>query len=466
MQANPELLKGVTQFIDNDKMKASLSKAVGNLNIRVDVGRLCNLFLSYCMRQPRLLECSKQTLFDALMFITQCGLEPILGQVYLVPFRNNKTGETDCQVIIGYKGLVVLAMRSGMVSHVEARIVYECDCRAPGTFDLDLGDTVRLVHKPNWRERVPNSDMIGAYCIATLNNGHKIIDFMNRAEIEAIRNRSRAKDDGPWVTDTGEMWKKTVAKRALKYTPASIEDLNVKEFDVDQTTDASLASIPFAPQQVAALPAPAIQTITIPTEPTQQQAVAQPVQQPEQQQASPTQVQATQTEERPKGTNGLKDEIRKRRGRPKKDGEATPAATEPATQQTAAAQPEQATAPAQAAPVAQAAPATQQVTPQASAPAQAAPQAAPVAPPANAEAPATSADPVDSLLKDVKDLPADELRIRVFSIIQIARQRIPNKIAEVLHDNLIDSEEELKTIGRLALRNILLAFGEAVKSGA
>lgn len=184
MQANPELLKAVTKFIDNDQMKASLSKAVGNLNIRIDVGRLCNLFLSYCMRQPRLLECSKQTLFDALMFITQCGLEPILGQVYLVPFRNNKSGETDCQVILGYKGLVVLAIRSGMVSHIESRIVYECDCRAPGVFDLELGDAPRLTHKPNWRDRVPNSEMVGAYCIVTLSNGQKITDFMNRAEVE------------------------------------------------------------------------------------------------------------------------------------------------------------------------------------------------------------------------------------------------------------------------------------------
>ena len=462
MQANPELLKAVTQFIDNDRMKASLSKAVGNMNIRIDVGRLCNLFLSYCMRQPRLLECSKQTLFDALTFITQCGLEPILGQVYLVPFRNTKSSETDCQVIIGYKGLVVLALRSGAVSHVEARVVYECDCRAPGIFELDLGDTPRLLHKPNWRDRVPNSEMVGAYCIVTLNNGHKITDFMNKAEIEAIKNRSRAKDEGPWVTDPSEMWKKTVTKRTLKYTPISIEDLNVKEYEGDgQIVDAQVSQLPFTPP-MPALQAPAIQTITMPVEPVQQHAE---VQQEPAAQEEPVQQQAAQpiqTQERPKGTDGLKDELKKRRGRPKKDeGGAAPA--------------EQAAAPVQAAPAAPAAPAAAPAPAQPAPAAPAAPAApvapaapaAPVAPaaPAAAPAPAAPVDPVDSLLAGATNLPADELRLRVVTIIQIAKQRIPDKINEVLHDNLIESEDELKTIGRLALRNVLLAFGEAIKAG-
>jgi phage RecT family recombinase len=449
MQANPELLKSVTQFIRNDKMKASLGESLGHLNIRVDVGRMQDLFLSYCSRQPRLLECSKQTLFDALKFITQCGLEPILGQVYLVPFRNNKSGETDCQVIIGYKGLVVLAIRSGMVSHVEARVVYECDCRSPGAFDLDLGDTPRLIHKPNWRERIPNSEMVGAYCIVTLTNGHKITDFMNKAEIEAIKNRSRAKDDGPWITDPSEMWKKTVTKRTLKYTPVSIEDLNVKEFDGMEgqvPADASVA-LPLA-SLMPALPAPQIQSVNIPPRQEMQlQPVSEPAQAPEAQQVEQVeQVQqapapATETQERPKGTNGLKDELKKRRGRPKKaDSEAPVQASEAATE-----------------PVQTAAPAAPAAVP-------AAPAAVPAAPAAVPAAPA-KADPVDLLLKDVTNLPAEELRIRTVTIIQIARQRVPDKIDEVLRDNLIESEDELKTIGRLALRNVLLAFGEALKGG-
>jgi hypothetical protein len=44
---------------------------------------------------------------------------------------------------------------------------------------------------------------------------------MTMAEINKIRGRSRAKSDGPWVTDFDEMAKKTVVRRLTKYLPSS-----------------------------------------------------------------------------------------------------------------------------------------------------------------------------------------------------------------------------------------------------
>jgi recombination protein RecT len=46
---------------------------------------------------------------------------------------------------------------------------------------------------------------------------------MTRAEVDAIRARSRSRDDGPWVTDYAEMAKKTVLRRTLKLCPKSTE---------------------------------------------------------------------------------------------------------------------------------------------------------------------------------------------------------------------------------------------------
>ena len=42
-------------------------------------------------------------------------------------------------------------------------------------------------------------------------------------EVESIRNRSKAKDRGPWVTDYEAMALKTVIRRAAKYLPLSTE---------------------------------------------------------------------------------------------------------------------------------------------------------------------------------------------------------------------------------------------------
>jgi recombinational DNA repair protein RecT len=46
---------------------------------------------------------------------------------------------------------------------------------------------------------------------------------MSRRQIDAIRARSRAKSDGPWVTDYPEMARKTAIRRLTKFLPMSIE---------------------------------------------------------------------------------------------------------------------------------------------------------------------------------------------------------------------------------------------------
>jgi recombination protein RecT len=46
---------------------------------------------------------------------------------------------------------------------------------------------------------------------------------MTTAQIEAIRSRSKSKDNGPWMTDWVEMAKKTVLRRLFKMLPVSVE---------------------------------------------------------------------------------------------------------------------------------------------------------------------------------------------------------------------------------------------------
>ena len=46
---------------------------------------------------------------------------------------------------------------------------------------------------------------------------------MTKAEVDAIRNRSKSKDRGPWVTDYEAMALKTVIRRSFRYLPVSVE---------------------------------------------------------------------------------------------------------------------------------------------------------------------------------------------------------------------------------------------------
>jgi hypothetical protein len=60
---------------------------------------------------------------------------------------------------------------------------------------------------------------------------------MTKAEVDAIRKRSRAGSSGPWVTDYAEMARKTVVRRLAKYLPLSVELADAIVADQDVITE-------------------------------------------------------------------------------------------------------------------------------------------------------------------------------------------------------------------------------------
>lgn len=192
----------------------------------MDADRMVRIVLQAANRTPDLLKCTPQSVALALVNAAQLGLEAgsLTGSAYLVPFNNKKTGNKECQLIPGYRGLIDLARRSGEVLKIEARVIYEGD-----DFDIDYGaGTVR--HRPSMTSRA-RVDILGAYAIATLKNAITQIEFMTREEIDGIRKRSRAGDSGPWVTDFSEMCRKTVVRRLIKYLPLSPELSRAEEIE-------------------------------------------------------------------------------------------------------------------------------------------------------------------------------------------------------------------------------------------
>jgi recombination protein RecT len=174
--------------------------------------RMLRISMTSIRRTPALLSCTRQSLAGAIIQAAQLGLEPdgVLGHAYLVPYKD------VCTLIVGYKGLIDLARRSGQLSTIFARVVYSND-----QFEYAYGLTERLEHIPS-NAKDPG-EMKFAYAVATLKDGSRQFECMSKREIEAIRDRSPAGKSGPWVTDTAEMWKKTVLRRLCKMLPASVE---------------------------------------------------------------------------------------------------------------------------------------------------------------------------------------------------------------------------------------------------
>jgi recombination protein RecT len=211
-KAKMENLRGLLE-----KMKASMS-AVLPRHLTPD--RLIKVALVAANRTPRLLDCTPQSFAAAMIQAAELGLEPGggLGHGYLVPFRNGKTGKWEVVFMPGYRGYIALARRSGEIAGIEAHPVYEKD-----KFIVRFGLEPRLDHEPNLEVDGKDRKVKSFYAIATMKDGVRQVEFMTLADVEHIRAKSKAKDDGPWKTDYEEMGRKTVVKRLCKYLPLSPE---------------------------------------------------------------------------------------------------------------------------------------------------------------------------------------------------------------------------------------------------
>ncbi len=186
------------------------------------VDRLFRMALYAVTVNPKLLQCDPKSFLRSVLLAASFGLEAGGPKAHLVPFRNTRENRTDCQLIIDYKGLVDLARRSGQVSNIIARIVWD---REP--FQIDESLEFPYIHKqlpPSQR----GTKKIGAYAVAKGTDGRVIAnDWMWAEEIEVIKQRSLAQkknpSDNPWVQHEEEMWKKSPIRRMAKMMPQSPE---------------------------------------------------------------------------------------------------------------------------------------------------------------------------------------------------------------------------------------------------
>lgn len=212
--------------------------------------RMYQLAISTVNQTPQLAECSTMSVLSCLMKCSALGLEPSavdgLGRAYILPYRNK--GQMTATFLIGYKGMLDLARRSGEIKDISARAVFDGD-----EFEYEFGLDEKLRHKPTSREHKPGEKPTHVYMVAHFKDGGHYIDVMTYEEVEAIRKRSKAKDNGPWVTDYTAMAKKTVIRRAFPYLPVSVEAQQAAAAD-ETTPDYSGILAPIIPESDPAAP--------------------------------------------------------------------------------------------------------------------------------------------------------------------------------------------------------------------
>ena len=219
--------------------------------------RLLRCMAQAIYKTPNLADCNPTTLLGAMMACASFGLEPNtpMGHCYLIPFEKTKWNgatrkrevlATDVNLIIGYRGYIDLARRSGTLVSIHADVVYEGD-----EFSFEYGSNMHLRH-------VPVGDRDGreakwTYAHVKLTDG-EAFEVLPYEEVMRIRESSQAfqfalaaktaadKDDKsawrmktytetPWVKHEHEMAAKTMVRRVSKWIPMSIEFSNAVQID-------------------------------------------------------------------------------------------------------------------------------------------------------------------------------------------------------------------------------------------
>ena len=204
--------------------------------------RLFQLAMAAYKQTPKLAECSVFSVLSCIMQCAALGMEPSavdgLGRAYIIPFYNRKTGGMEATFILGYRGMIDLARRSGEVESISARAVYEGDY-----FDYEYGLNESCRHIPSDVEHTPDK-LTHVYCVAHFKDGGHYIDVMTKSEVDAIRKRSKSPNSGPWVTDYEAMACKSVVRRAFKYLPVSVESAQAVSQDETTPHFASVDDVP------------------------------------------------------------------------------------------------------------------------------------------------------------------------------------------------------------------------------
>ncbi len=197
--------------------------------------RMATIAYTAMQRNPRLLECTKESIIGSIMTAAMLGLEPSgpLGHGALIPYKDNRRGTFECQFQPMYQGLLELARRSGFILSVQLREVRKGD-----TYSYRFGLHSDLTHIPMDGEGSddPNRPVTHVYCVIDLIGGGQQWDQISWEEGLAHGARFSPswddrlnggkggfKLDSVWADDPLAMIRKTILKKVLKLCPKSPE---------------------------------------------------------------------------------------------------------------------------------------------------------------------------------------------------------------------------------------------------
>lgn len=156
----------LSTFMTMPKIKNKIVEMVGTVN----APRFISSVVSAVTANPVLANCTQPSIFNAALLGESLNLSPSpqLGQYYMVPYNNNKTGVVEAQFQMGYKGYIQLAVRSGQYKKINVLAIKKGELLKWDPLNEDI--EVNLIDDENKREKAPT---IGYYAMFEYSNGFK-----------------------------------------------------------------------------------------------------------------------------------------------------------------------------------------------------------------------------------------------------------------------------------------------------
>jgi recombination protein RecT len=238
----------VSKFMRSDATKANFAEIVGERN----AGAYISSVLLAVAASDQLQKCSIDSIYISAMRAAtlRLSVDPSTGQAYLVPFGDQAT------LIVGYKGLHDMAVRTGKYRYINTNPIYEGITVTPhpisGLITVEsLGGAKKSDKIIGWLSAFEMNPERGQ------RTGYAHTLYMTCEECQAHgkkysksygRKNSKGEYTSKWQTDPESMEKKTVLRLLLRrwgyLDPADIQTLeNIEaepEFSVSVDVDAAM----------------------------------------------------------------------------------------------------------------------------------------------------------------------------------------------------------------------------------
>lgn len=189
---------------------------------------------------PQIEECDASTILSAALCGHSLGLAPSpqLGQYYMVPFKDKKNNRTVATFVLGYKGYIQLAIRSGQYKKLNVLEIKEGEL-----IDWDpLTENIKIKLISDETER-EHAETIGYYAMFQYVNGFEKAIYWSKEKMKnhAVQyspgyayDLKNGKEYTFWSKNFDAMAKKTLLRQLIsKWGVMSIEMQNA--FTADNT---------------------------------------------------------------------------------------------------------------------------------------------------------------------------------------------------------------------------------------